>query len=309
MKSEQIPLHKLEIPPLDILAREVVSGALTGLHKSPFHGYSAEFREHKMYSSGESIKFIDWKVYAKTNKLYIKKFDEETNMNVRFILDASSSMYFPEKKAFDLNDLNKIGFSVVATAVLMEIIRKQRDAVGLSVFHEKPEINLPEKTNTLHRKVILAELEKILTKPSVSRKTFPAENLHLIAESIRKQTFSVLFTDLWLPSADPSELIDAIKHLRYKSSELIVFHVLYKKEEELFDYDNVPTRFVDLETGQSLNIYPNELKKHYRETFGKFLNKFRESFYNYRIDYVPVDTSTPYHEIISSYLQKRLRMK
>jgi len=309
MKSARIQLHKLDIPPLDFLAREIVEGALTGLHRSPFHGFSSEFREHKMYTPGEPVKFIDWKVYGKTDKLYIKKFDEETNMRVRLVIDASSSMYFPPKEKFDLKDLNKIGFAVVASAVLNEIFRRQRDAVGLSVFHEDISVDLPSKTNTLHRKIVLGELEKLLTRPSVSRKTYPARNLHTIADRLKRRSLTVLFSDLWPGEESPQALIEALRHLRYKSSELIVFHVFNKSSEADFSYPERPFRFKDVETGETLNIYPGEIRKNYREAFQQHLKTFREAFYRYGIDYWQVHTETPYREVISAYLQKRLRMK
>ena len=309
MKSNKHLQHSIEVPNLDLLALEVVEGALTGLHRSPFHGYSAEFREHKMYTPGESIKFIDWKVFAKTEKLYIKKFDEETNMRVRLIIDASSSMYYPPVDKFDLNNLNKIGFSVVAAAVLSEILRRQRDAVGLSVFCKEIMVSLPEKTNTLHRKLITGELEKLLTLPQTQRGTAPVKNLHLIAENLKRRSLTVLFSDLWIDTADPGPVIEALKHLRYKSSELIVFHVLNKHDEIDFDFPNRPTRFVDAETGEQLNIYPGEIRQGYKEKSAGYFNRIREAFYNYNIDYFPVHTETPYDEVISSYLQKRLRMK
>ncbi len=309
MKSKGISPHKLDIPNLELLAIQIVEGSLTGLHRSPFHGYSAEFREHKMYAPGESVKFIDWKVYAKTEKLYIKKFDEETNMRVRLIIDASSSMYYPETETFDLDRLNKIGFSVVASAVLTEILRRQRDAVGLSVYCKELMISLPEKTNTLHRKTVLGTLEKLLSQPGRGRETDPVKNLHFIAENLKRRSLSVLFSDLWMNDNNPAPLIDALKHLRYKSSELIVFHVLNKKAEADFIFPDRPTRFVDAETGDELNIYPGEIKRGYIRQFQRYIEQIREAFYKYNIDYYPVHTETPYRDIIASYLQKRLRMK
>jgi len=308
MKSEKLLLHKLDIPPLDILAKGIVEGSLTGLHRSPYHGFSSEFSEHKMYTPGEPVKFIDWKVYAKTEKLYIKKFDEETNMRVRLIMDGSSSMYFPEVKAFDPEHLNKIGYSVVAAAVLSEIFRRQRDAVGLSVFDETVRVSLDEKTNALHRKAVLGELEKLLTRPSVPRRTKPVESLHAIADRLKKRSFTVLFTDLWPGEDDPDALIEALRHVKYKSSEMIVFHVFDPKVEETFDFPDKPLRLKDAETGETLSIYPSEIQKNYREAYRQYRDKFKEAFYRYGIAYWPVRTGTPYNEIISAYLQKRLRM-
>ncbi len=309
MNGNKITPDQLQVPPLDLLAQSIVEGSLTGLHKSPFHGYSAEFKEHKIYTPGESIKFLDWKVYAKTERLYIKKFDEETNMRVRLILDVSGSMYYPPVKDFDPAHLNKIGFSVVASAVLMEILRRQRDAVGLSAFDEKVVLNMPEKVNMLHRKRLVGHLENFLTENRKGKRTFALKNLHEIAESLKRRSLSILFTDFWPEENKTEEIIDALKHLRYKSAELIVFHVTDRKTENLFDFENKPFRFEDLETGETLSVFPGEIKKNYREAYEKRLKKILEALYAYRIDYHPVDVETPYKEIISTYLQKRLWMR
>ncbi len=307
--SKHLTPDRLDIPNLEWLAKNIVEGFITGLHRSPFHGYSAEFREHKIYSPGESIKYIDWKVYAKTDRLYIKKFDEETNMRVRLILDASSSMFYPEMKKFDLNRLNKIGFSVVASAVLNEILKRQRDAVGLSAFHEEIIINIPEKTHLLHRKRILGHLENLLFQTPVRKRTFPLRNLHLIAETLKKRSLTVLFTDFWPDEDKVSEITDALKHLRYKSAELIVFHVTHKRTEQLFDFENKPLRFEDLETGEKISVFPDELKENYRQAYQERLQQILEELYAYGIDYHPVDVETPYSEVMATFLQKRLKMK
>jgi len=309
MSSEKLVPYKLDIPNLEFLAREIVEGSLTGLHRSPFHGFSAEFREHKMYVPGESVKFIDWKVYARSEKLYIKKFDEETNLRVHLILDASSSMYYPPRFRFDLDNLNKIGFSAVAAAVLIELFRRQRDAAGMSVFSENIDVSLPEKTNAVHRQLLYAKLEELLKNPEGNRQTGFARNLHLIAESLKRRSLTVLFTDLWLDENTVDAGLDALKHLRYKSAEMIVFHVLDARTEKEFLFENRPVRFVDTETGEKLNLYPQEIRKHYLEKQREYFNRFRELFYDYGIDYVPVDVAEGYTGVISAYLQKRLRMK
>jgi len=309
MNSARLRPDRLEIPPLDVLARHIVEGSLTGLHRSPFHGFSSEFSEHKMYTPGEPVKFIDWKVYAKTDKLYLKKFDEETNMRVRLVVDASSSMYFPLPEVFDLENLNKIGYAAVASAVLNEIFRRQRDAVGLSVFAEDIITDLPEKTNMLHRQHIWGILENLLVSPDRARTTRSAGSLHEIAARIKRRTFSVVFTDLWTGEENPNDMIEALRHLRYKSSELLVFHLRDRQHEALFQYPDRPYRFKDAETGEILQIYPGEIRENYRRAYRAHIERFRDAFYKYDIDYWPVDTGAPYGEIISAYLQKRLRMK
>jgi len=160
-----------QLPHLELLAKQVVEGTLAGLHKSPFHGYSAEFMEHKIYAPGESTKFIDWKLFAKTDKLYTKKFEDETNLRAHFIIDNSSSMHYPIRKSFDIEKLNKIQFSVVATAALMEILKKQRDAIGLSVYADQYEFYAKEKNNPKHHRLLLSELEKVLNEKNQEKTT------------------------------------------------------------------------------------------------------------------------------------------
>ncbi|NPA42810.1 MAG: DUF58 domain-containing protein [Chlorobi bacterium] len=307
--SYEKTLHNLEAPRLDLLARAIVEGSLTGLHRSPFHGFSSEFREHKMYTPGEPVKFIDWKVYAKTEKLYLKKFDEETNMRVRLIVDASSSMHYPARDVFDPDRPNKIQFAVIAAAVLTEILGRQRDAAGLAVFHEDAERILPEKTGVLHRRMMFAELESLLSPPPARRRTRAARSLHYIAESMRRRSLAVVFTDLWTGEESPDELIEAFKHLRYKSAELIVFHIRDQATEEAFDFPSRPLRFRDAETGEILALHPDAVRRNYREAARSHIDRFREAFYAYGIDYQPVDIRTPYRDVMSAYLQKRLRIK
>ncbi len=309
MSARKIAPYKLEIPRLDLLAKSIVEGSLTGLHRSPFHGYSAEFREHKMYVPGDPVKFIDWKVLARSGKVYVKKFEEETNLRAQLILDASSSMYYPPKEKFDLDDLHKLGFSVVAAAVLTEIFRRQRDATGLSVFASELEVNIPPKTNDAHRELIYATLEELLKKPHRPKTTAAVEALHLIAESLKKRSVTILFTDLWVMPEQIDDMLDALKHLRYKSAEMIVFHVTDRKTELDFGFENRPVRFVDPETGEQINILPAEWQKNYVKRQREYFDRFRELFYGYGIDYVAVDVAQGYEPVLSAYLQKRLRIK
>jgi len=308
MKKPEWTPQQLDVPSLDLLAKGIVEGYLTGLHRSPFHGYSSEFREHKMYTPGESIRFIDWKVYARTGKLYIKKFDEETNMQVQLVLDVSSSMYYPPVDRFDLENLNKIGFAVVASAVLSEILRRQRDAVGLSVYDESLLWHAEPRVNALHRQRILGYMEQLIGQPRKLRTTQSARSLHLVAERLRRRSLVVLFTDFWDFASRPDEVLEALKYLRFKSAELIVFHVRDRQTEDFFDFPDRPTRFTDLETGRQISLYPGEIRKAFRRKKEAVNARMREEAFRYGFDYVPVDVRTPYAEVISAYLQKRLRL-
>ncbi len=309
MSAQKIAPYKLEIPRLELLAKHIVEGSLTGLHRSPFHGYSAEFREHKMYVAGDPVKFIDWKVLARSGKIYVKKFEEETNLRAQLILDSSSSMYYPPKERFDLDDLHKLGFAVVSAAVLTEIFRRQRDATGLSVFSNETEVNIPPKTNEAHRELIYATLERLLTKPGMPKITAAAESLHLIAESLKKRSLTILFTDLWIPPEQTESMLDALKHLRYKSAEMIVFHINDRKTELKFEFENRPVRFMDPETNDQISLLPGELKKNYLKKQREYFDRFKELFYGYGIDYVPVDVAQGYEAVLSAYMQKRKKIK
>src|SRR5210317_1933271 len=200
---------------LSLLVRQVVEGYISGIHKSPFHGYSAEFAEHKIYNTGESTKHIDWKLYAKTDKLYTKKYEEETNLRCHFILDNSASMYYPVLKQLDLQHLNKIGFAVLAAGALMQLLKKQRDAVGLSVFSDSYQYYAPEKGSERHYYMLMNALNDIALKKPNQEGTELHTYLHLIAEKIRRRSLVVLFTDMFQEQVDQERLFESLRHLKY----------------------------------------------------------------------------------------------
>ena len=183
---------------LELLAKQVVEGFITGMHKSPFHGFSVEFAEHRLYNQGESIKHIDWKLFGRTDKLFVKRYEEETNLRCQIILDVSSSMYFPVKEKLSIDNPNKITFSVYAAAAIIYLLKKQRDAFGLSLFSEKVEIHTPSKTSSIHQNYIYSELEKLLPQQdSTIRKTTSATTaLHEIAEKLHKRSLIIVFSDI-----------------------------------------------------------------------------------------------------------------
>ena len=183
---------------LELLANQVVEGFISGMHKSPFHGFSAEFAEHKIYNQGESTRHIDWKLFAKTDKLYTKRYDDETNLRCHIILDNSSSMHYPELKKGQESYENKIGFSVLASAVIMQVLKKQRDAVGLSVYSDNYTFYASEKSSERHHAMLLNELEKCVNEPVKSKSTDTVTYLHQIAENIHRRSMIVLFTDMFM---------------------------------------------------------------------------------------------------------------
>ncbi len=305
MSLQLSQLQSSEIKNLDLLAKQVVEGFITGMHKSPFHGFSVEFSEHKLYNKGENTRHIDWKLFAKTEKLYTKKYEEETNLRCHIIIDNSSSMHYPIKEKQQLNDLNKIGFSAVAAASLIELLKKQRDAVGLSVYADTYEYYAPEKGNDRHRKLLTSKLEELLHKPSSSKKTDTYKYLHEIAEKIHRRSLIFLFTDMFQPSSDQEELFDALRHLKHNKHEVILFHTIDKEYELNFDFENTPQKFIDVETNEEINLYADSVKSNYKKEVTKFFDELKNKCLQYKISYVPVNTRDGYQKILTNYLISR----
>ena len=293
---------------LELLARQVVEGFIIGLHKSPFHGFSVEFAEHRLYNPGESTRNIDWKIYARSDKLFTKKFEEETNLRCQIVMDVSSSMYFPELSP-DGEGLNKLRFSALAAASLMNLLKKQRDAFGLSVFDEEVKLNTKCKSSTSHYQLLLSHLDRIIKEPGLNRKTSTADALHEIADSIHKRSLVIIFSDMLDQSDNTDEILSALQHLKYNRHEVILFHVAYKSKELEFDYDNRPYMFVDMESGESVKLRSNEVKEKYREQMDSMVSDLRMKCLQYRIDFIPTDISSGFHNILQSYLVKRSKMR
>lgn len=249
---------------LEMLANQVVEGFISGMHKSPFHGFSAEFAEHKVYNAGESTKHIDWKLFAKTDRLYTKRFEEETNLRCHLIVDNSSSMHYPELKSNQPFYEKKIGFAVLASAVLMNILKKQRDAVGLSVFSDSYEYYAPEKGSDRHHRMLLNKLEQLLEQPKVKKSTDTITYLHQIAEKMHRRSMIILFTDMF-QSEDDEKLFNALRHLKHNKHKVVLFHVVDNETELKFDFDNTPRKFIDLETGEEVSIFADNVKTEYEK--------------------------------------------
>ena len=290
---------------LELLANQVVEGFISGMHKSPFHGFSAEFAEHKIYNQGESTKHIDWKLYAKTDKLYTKRYEEETNLRCHIIIDNSSSMHYPKLKRFDINSLNKIGFSVLASAAIMNLLKRQRDAIGLSIYSDEYEYYASEKGSERHQQMLLKKLNDVLEKPMKQKKTKTFVHLHLIAEKLKRRSLVFLFTDMFQSDAEEEKLFQALQHLRYNKHEVVLFHTLDKEKELLFDFDNRPKRFVDVETGDHINLYADTMKESYEQAVSKYFNDLKLKCGQYKIKYVPTDINELFNKILTTYLVER----
>ena len=288
---------------LEIIARHVVEGFITGLHKSPFHGFSVEFAEHRIYNKGESIKHIDWKLFGKTDKLYVKKYEEETNLRSYIILDNSSSMLFPYRdKKID----NKLFFSVYCSASLIYLLRKQRDATGLVLFSEDIELFTAAKISSLHSKMLFTELEKLLSpdKEQLDKKTDLAKALHQVADKVHKRSLIIIFTDL-MTSGNNNDIFSALQHLRFRNHEVILFHVTDKKREENFEFQNRPYKFIDMETGEKLKLNPNFIKEDYTRAMADQIRDIKLKCNQFNIDFVFADINDEFSHVLLSYLIKR----
>jgi len=295
-----------ELNNLELLANQVVEGFITGMHKSPFHGFSVEFAEHRLYNKGESTRHIDWKLYAKTKKLFVKRYEEETNLRCHLIIDNSASMHFPILKNPSINNLTKIAFSTIASAALMEILKRQRDAVGLSVYSDKNDYYAPAKGSERHRRMLLAKLDDLLKNNSeASTETYTI--LHEIAEKINRRSLIFLFTDMLQTSRNENELFEALRHLKYNKHEVVLFHTFDGKLELEFDFENSPKKFVDVETGEEINLETSSIKKQYKVAVENYFNELKLKCMQYKIDYVPVDIHKGFNQILISYLIGRKR--
>ncbi|TDE31331.1 DUF58 domain-containing protein [Flavobacterium ranwuense] len=289
---------------LELLANQVVEGFISGMHKSPFHGFSAEFAEHKVYNVGESTKHIDWKLFAKTDRLYTKRFEEETNLRCHIIIDNSSSMHYPK-----LNDSqhffeNKIGFSVLASAVLMNLLKKQRDAVGISVFSDTYEYYAPEKGSDRHHRMILNTLEGLLEQSTTKKSTDTITFLHQIAEKIHRRSMIILFTDMF-QSGNEEALFDALQHLKHNKHKVVLFHVVDNKTELNFDFDSAPRKFIDVETGEEVAVFADNVKEEYEKQAGTYFKKLALTCSQNRIKYIPVSVGESFEKILMTYLVEK----
>lgn len=293
---------------LELIAKQVVEGFITGLHKSPFHGFSVEFAEHRLYNTGESTRYVDWKLYGRTDKLFLKRYEEETNLRCQLVIDASSSMYFPEID-YASDKFNKLKFSIYASAAIMNLMKKQRDAAGLSIFSDKLDVHTPAKSNTVHHKYLIHELENLINKPNVNKKTFVIKSLHTIAESVHKRSLIILFSDMMENTGQQEELFSALQHLKHNKHEVILFHTVDKDKEIDFNFENRPYQFIDLESGEEIKLHPNEVKENYIAQIQEQTNQLKLKCGQYGIEFVEIDVNKGFHQVLLTYLIKRKKMK
>ena len=290
---------------LELLAKQVVEGFIAGMHKSPFHGFSAEFAEHKVYNPGESTKHIDWKLYARTDRLYTKRYDEETNLRCHIILDNSSSMHYPETAGTSFGNLNKVAFSALASASLMHILKKQRDAVGLSIYSNTYNFYSPEKGSERHHQMLLHKLSDAVVSKPETKTTETYKYLHQIAEKIHRRSLIFVFTDMFQTSENDEKLFEALRHLKHNKHEVVLFHVFDKEKEQFFDFDNRPKRFIDVETGDHINLYADNVKDNYEKAVKEYFTNLKIRCGQYRIKYVEADINAGFNSVLTTYMMER----
>lgn len=279
---------------MELVARLVVEGFITGLHKSPYHGFSVEFAEHRQYMPGDEIKHIDWKIYGKTDRYYIKQFEEETNLKAYLILDTSKSMSFASE-----GRMKKLEYATYIAAALAHLMVQQRDAVGLTLYDEAVRTYMPPHATKSYLREILIQLERA----EGGKATGTAASLHQIAERIKRRGLVIILSDLF---DKPAEVMSALRHFRHKKNEVIVMQILDPLERSFaFGRDAV---FKDLETGEELTTQPWHIQKAYQESMAEFLENYKTSCRENNIDYVLLDTTTPFDVALSEYLHKRSRI-
>lgn len=311
MKEETLDLqHYRDFENLEFFARQVVEGFITGLHKSPFHGFSVEFSEHRIYNPGESTRNIDWKLYGRTDRLYTKRYEEETNLRCRIIIDGSGSMFYPENRMGDVENPNKFLFSSIASLALINLLKRQRDAVGLSMFGDV-EVHTEARSTYQHHKMITTEMYKALNgyNRGSGAKLGMAKTLHQVAQKVHKRSLIILFSDLFEMMEDEETIFDALQHLKYNKHELVLFWTTDKRTEVDFDFGEKPYRFVDMESGDVLKLNPSEVKQKYLEEMKSFKERLELKCLQYQIDMVEVDVAKGYHAVLQAYLLKRKRMR
>lgn len=289
---------------LELLAKQVVEGFITGLHKSPFHGFSVEFAEHRLYNPGESTRNIDWRLYGRSEKLFTKKYEEETNLRCQLVIDNSSSMYFPQV------GLSKFEYAVYAAASLVELLKRQRDAVGLSIFNEALELHTAAKSSLLHHRYLYSELEKHLLgyEEKNKKQTATIDALHAIAELTHKRSLVVIFSDLLDDPSQTVALFDALQHLKHNKHEVILFHVYHEAYEFAFQLEDRPYQLIDMESGERMLLRPGDVREKYQTAISNYFEEIKLRCLNNGIDFMPAPIEEGYDQVLLKYLLKRQQL-
>jgi uncharacterized protein (DUF58 family) len=287
---------------LELLARQMVEGFITGLHKSPYHGFSVEFAEHRLYNEGQSTRHIDWKVFARTDRLYTKQYEEETNLRCLIALDCSPSMYYPQPNH------GKIRFSIYSAAALAHLLSHQRDAVGLALFSNRIEELTQIKSTAAHVDKLFKLLEQKLNSPPSLKPTRIADVLHTLAEKIHKRSLVIIFSDMF-EGENREEVFKALQHLKHNKHEVLLFHITDHNTELAFDFEERPYEFIDLENGEKLKLNPAEVKEKFIHQLNLVHSELKMKCNQLKIDFISANAQKDYFQVLQAYLIKRAKMK
>lgn len=300
----QISLAEVKkIGNVELLAKQVVEGFITGLHKSPYHGFSVEFAEHRLYNNGDSTRYIDWKVYAKTDKLFTKRFEEETNLRCNILIDTSSSMYYPHV------DNSKITFSLMAAGCLIQLLQRQRDAVGITLFSEEIHYQSEIKSTSSHQHQLFIKLSQQLLASAKEVKTSLSNTLDHIAETQHKRSLLIIFSDMYDNMTDLDKTLDGLQHLKHNKHEVLIFHVVDKKSELEFEFEDRPYQFIDLESGQKIKLNPSQVRDQYLKSLQEEKNKLVAKCEQYKITLIEADINDGWNKVMIDFLVKRAKMR
>lgn len=296
-----------QLAPLELRARKIVEGFISGLHKSPYYGFSVEFAEHRPYNPGDDLKHVDWKVYAKTERFYVKQYEEETNLRCYLLLDTSSSMnykYFAE--------WSKLRYGINFGAALIYLMHRQRDACGIIPFSDEIEAFIPAKSSYTHLRLLFGELEKRLEEEKqgakAKKETATAEVIHEVAKRLNHRSLVVIITDLFERADEHDNLISSLKHLRHRNHEVILFNVMERKSERELDFPD--RRFVmeDMETGSQMEVMPAQVREDYKKKVAEFTHRFKMACSEFQIDFEELDTQEAFDLALLAYLNKRKKL-
>lgn len=296
-----------QLAPLELKARTIVEGFISGLHRSPYHGFSVEFAEHRPYSPGDNFKHIDWKVYGKTERFYVKQYEEETNLRAHIVLDVSSSMYFRH-----FAEWSKLRYAIHYAAALMYMMNRQRDACGLVMFDREVREQFPAKSSYSHLRMLFARMEKLLEKETEEagqeRASASADALHDLAEKLKHRSLIIILSDLFENVADHDALISALKHLRHRKHEVLLMNVLEHQSERQLDFPDGKFIFEDMETGSEMEVMPAQVKDEYQKKIREYTHQFKIACSEAQIDFEEIDTQSPFDLALLAYLNKRKRL-
>lgn len=295
------------LTPLELKARQIVEGFISGLHKSPFFGFSVEFAEHRPYNPGDELKHLDWKVYGKTERYYVKQYEEETNLRCYMLLDVSSSMQFRY-----FADWSKLRYAVHLAAALAYMLHRQRDGCGVVPFDREIGEIMQAKSSYAHLMHLYQKLDHILEnydgETPDKRRTASADAIHQLAKRVNRRSLIIVLTDLFENVGKQEELISALKHLRHKKHEVILFHMLEKRSERELDFPDDRFVFSDLETGSELDVIPSQIRRDYQNKMSEYTKNFRITCSDANISYEEVDTQAPFDYALLAFLKKRRRL-